>query len=208
MKKILRAIRLIPIIIKNLFLLTFDAIRRSLRGRSWLFWLAAVIILAVVVGGGIFGYRKYQRSKLVAQMTDSQVSLSQAATMGKATAHKLLVQIENTKCPVGQTSQCYQRGDIVLIMPSNHQFSLAEKTGFLILLVDLTDKQAEILTQATQKDTGKNGPDGRPILDTTARRRYAMDLSKVGISPNDQKGQEITGKTYQWSDVISQKKGN
>ncbi|MDR3558903.1 MAG: hypothetical protein P4L58_00680, partial [Candidatus Pacebacteria bacterium] len=76
MKKILRAIRLIPIIIKNLFLLTFDAIRRSLRGRSWLFWLAAVIILAVVVGGGIFGYRKYQRSKLVAQMTDSQVSLS------------------------------------------------------------------------------------------------------------------------------------
>ena len=208
MKKILRVIRLIPIIIKNLFFIAFNAIKRELCGRSWLFWLVGVIILVVVLGGGIFGYRKYQRSKLVAQMTDSQVSLSKAAAMGKMTTHKLLVQIENVKCPDGQANQCFQRGDIVLIMPGNHQFSIAEKTGFLIVPADLTDKQAEILTQATQKDTGKNNPDDQSLLDTTARRRYSVDLSKIGISPDDQKGQEITGKIFQWSNVIFEKKGN
>lgn len=206
MKKILRAIKLIPIIIKNLFWLTLEAIGHSFRRRPWLA-VIIVIILAGAVWGGLVGYRKYKRSEIVAQMTDSQVTLAQAATTGKATTHKLLVQIENTKCPAGESSQCYQRGDIVLIMPGTHKFSIAEKTGFLIVPVDLTAKQSELLVQATQKDTGKNGPDGQPLLDTIAQRRYAVNLAKLGIPAGDQRGKELTT-TYKWNDIIYEKKGN
>lgn len=207
MKKIWRALRLIPIIIRNLFFIIFESVGHAFRRRPWIAGIAILVVLAAIIGGGVIEYKKYKRSQLIAQMTGGQVTLSQAAAMGKVTVHKLLVQIENIKCPAGQSSQCYQRGDIVLIMPGNHHFSIAEKTGFLVVPVKLTDKQTELLVQATQKDTGKNGPDGQPILDTTAMRRYAVNLAKLGISPDDQRGKELTT-TYKWSDIIFEKKGN
>lgn len=197
----MKYIKLVLTIIKNFFLIIFYEGKKLFRKYPWAAWAALVMVLVGVVWGGVIGYKKYQRHRAI---YGDDVSLSRAAKIGEATTQKLMVQIENPKGNPEDVKGRYQRGDIVLIKPGNFEFSEAEKTGFLILHMDLTEKQAEILVKSKQADTGKDDPGGRPQLENLARRRYAVDLGKVGISGNDQGGREITDKIYTW-DILFEK---
>lgn len=198
----MKYLKLALTIVRNFFLIVFYETRKLFRTRPWAAWILLAVILAGAVWGGVVGYKKYRRQKLIG---GDQVTLAQAAKMGEVTTQKLMVQIENPKGNLEDLKGRYQRGDIVLIKPGDFEFSAAEKTGFLILHMDITDKQAEVLVRSLQKDTGQDDPDGRPRLDNLARRKYTVDLSKVGIAQDDQTGREITDKIFQW-DVVAEKK--
>lgn len=195
----MKYVKLALTIIKNLFLIILYETKKVFRAHTWVAWVLAVAILAGGVWGGVWGYKKYQRHKAI---YGDDVSLKEAAKMGEAVTHKLLVQIENPKGNPEDVKGRYQRGDIVLIKQGDFQFSQAEKSGFLILRMDLTEKQAEILVRSKEADTGKDDPDGRPQLEILARRRYVVDLGKIGLAESDQTGREIEDKIFKWDTVI------
>jgi hypothetical protein len=168
------------------------------RKLSALFIGFVIILLASGVFGSFKLWKKYQRNKMIG---GEEITLSEAAKKGEVSTHKLMVQIESPRGNLEDAKGRYQRGDIVLIKPGNFEFSGAEKAGFLIFPMDLTEKQSELLVRSLQKDTGKDDPDGRPQLEDQARRRYSVDLAKIGISPDRQTGGEITGQVFSWSAV-------
>lgn len=158
----------------------------------------AVIAVAILIAGFFIFWEKNQ--------TPQQPTLQEAGKIGELATNKLMVQIENPKGNAEDIKGRFERGDIVLIFLANHQFSLAEKEGFLILQMDLTPTQAQLLTQSLQeqktfwqdmispKEPGKN----------LKRRKFTVDLAKIGIVPNDQKGREIEDKIFSW-DIITEK---
>lgn len=161
-------------------------------------FIASIVTIVAI----IFGWRWYQKN------ARENPSLSQAAKMGEMTTHKLMVQIENKNCPPEMASGCYERGDIVLIKEGGWEFSDAEKEGFLILHMDLTDKQAEIMVQALEEKSkvqpDKDIKDAPPAMETLKMRKYTVNFEKIGIGPDDQKGREIMDKVFKWN-VVKEK---
>lgn len=167
----------------------------------------AVIAIIILIAGSFWLWKKTNIAK--------QPTLQEAGKMGELATNKLMVQIENPKGNAEDIKGRYERGDIVLIMPADHQFSPAEKEGFLILQMDITPSQAQILTQSLQEQ--KMDSTSSPLKafwqniinsnepgKNLKRRKFTVDLAKIGIVPNDQKGREIEDKIFSW-DIITEK---
>jgi hypothetical protein len=197
-------------IMKNFFPVIIGDLKNLLKRSRKARWIFAVIIISALGFGGYKIWKNYRPDP-----NSQDLSLSQAGRIGEVTTHKLMVQIENRNCPPEMQNGCYERGDIVLIKDGKWEFSDAEKAGFLILHMDLTEKQSEILVQSLEqkskiqppkdeKQPGgeKNAP---PAMETLKMRKYAVELSKIGINPDDQKGREVGDKAYKW-DVVKEKK--
>lgn len=162
-------------------------------------FIAVVIILA----GSIWFYEK---NKKPAGDPDEKLTLAEAAEMGETVAYKLMIQIETPKGNPEDLKGRYEKGDIVLILPASHEFSTAEKEGFLIIKVDLTEKQTQLLTRSLNEIKKEKDEAGMPLRETLKRRKFYVDLAKIGIAGNDQKGHEITDKSFKWKEVIGEKK--
>jgi len=197
----MKKIKLIGTIIKNLFLILWHEAKKLWRKKAGKIIVSLLVVLILGFGGYKI-WRNYHPNP-----NDPNLSLAAAARIGTVTTHKILVQIENRNCPAAIASGCYQRGDIVLIKPGDFQFSDAEKEGFLILRMQLTDKQAEVLVQSIQKQAKnqpkEKTPGGQPMMDTVAMRKYSVDLKKIGIADNDRKGRE-EDTVYKW-DIVREK---
>ncbi len=126
-----------------------------------------------------------------------KITLKKAAKIGQIETNKLLVQIEENK-----GNGRYERGDVVLTASSTKEFSLAEKSGFLIIKMDLTPTQADMITRSLESKVGED--ENGPVYETLKRRKYAVDLEKVGISSDDFKGRELDD-IYKW-DILVEKK--
>lgn len=133
-----------------------------------------------------------------------KLTLEKAAREGEKTTLQLLIQIEKPKGNSDDASGRHERGDVVLTAPADKEFSIAEKEGFLILKMDLTPKQVEILTLPMEEKINKKDPEGNPIRETLKRRKFAVDLGKIGISEDDEKGRVLEDKIYTW-DILYQK---
>ena len=163
--------------------------------------MVIILIIVLVAGGSVWLYQKYYHP--CTGNPDDYLTMKQAAKMGDTTTYKLMIQIASRN---KDAKEGFQRGDIVLIMPSSHKFSVAEKTGFLIIKMDLTKKQTELLTQSLDKiKKEKDKETGLPQRETLKQRKYSVDLAKIGIAPNVRRGREIEDKTFQWEDVIAKK---
>ena len=200
----MKTLKLIGRIIKNLFLILIEEITKLFAIRKRRKWAVLAVIVLLIVGGG-YQIRKYYHP----DPNDPNLSLTQAARIGQVTTHKLLVQIENRNCPPEIANGCYQRGDIVLIKGGDFQFSDAEKSGFLILRMDLTDKQADVLVKSLEQKSAnqpkpasgeRNMP---PVMDMLAIRKYTVDLKKIGIADDMINGKEVDT-IYKW-DVVKEK---
>lgn len=167
----------------------------------------AAITIIIFFAGSFWLWKNDQNQK--------QPTLQEAAEIGEAATHKLMVQIENPKGRAEDLAGRYERGDIVLIFPANHQFSTAEKEGFLILQMDLTPMQAQLLTQSLreQKMDSTSSPlkafwqnviNSKEPEKNLKRRKFTVDLAKIGIAPDDQKGREIDDQIFNW-DIVTEK---
>ena len=196
----MKILKLIPVVIKNFLLIVFYETRKFIKSKPFLSLIIFVAVI-VIIGGGIWGWQKYNNR--AGKIIEDEVTLSEAAKMGEVTTHKLLVQIEVPKGSPEDIKGRHERGDIVLIKNADHEFSIAEKTGFLILKMDITEKQSELLVRSLEAQTGEKEEDGAPRTEQLKRRKFTIDLSKIGISPDDQKGREEE-KIYSW-DIVKEK---
>ena len=114
------------------------------------------LIVVLLIGGGFFLWREISKP-----IDNQKLTLKQASRMGEIATHKLLVQIERPKGSPEILKGRYERGDIVLVASEDNKFSESEKTGFLILKMELTPKQVEILTLSLVKESGKKDERGR-----------------------------------------------
>lgn len=162
--------------------------------------IAALILLAIFLLAGSFWLWNKSGKK---ESEPVNQDLKEAGKEGEKIVHKLMVQIENPKGNAEDVKGRYERGDIVLIFPADHQFSLAEKEGFLIVQMEMTPKQAEILTRALEeKNQGEEMKEKEDSPKTLKRRKFAIDLTKIGISPEDEKGREMGGEVFGWSIIL------
>jgi len=189
----MRIIKLIPIIIKNLSLMSWQYKPTRL-----------AIIILILAAIGFSGWRYYQHKT---DPNDSDMTLKEAAKIGEVATHKLMVQIEPSKCPPELMNGCYERGDIVVILSGGRDFSDGEKAGFLILNMDLTPKQAELLMRPSEKESKekpKDMPkDAPPMMEQVKIRRYAVDLARIGIGSDIKTGQ-VVDSIYK-ADIIREK---
>jgi len=135
---------------------------------------------------------------------NNKLTLKQAYKMGEMNTYKILVQIKNPKGGSENPEGRYERGDVILVAPADKQFSDTEKDIFLVIRMDLTPKQAEILTLALSKDTDQKGEDGRLERESLKRRKFYADLSAIGIADDDEQGREIEDKIFKW-DILREK---
>lgn len=150
------------------------------------------------------------KSNRPANSESAGLTLPQASKTDPVSRHKLLVQIENRPCPSQDSAGCFERGDILLIKPGDWEFSDGEKEGFLIIQMDITEGQAEDLVRSLEKEAEVEAPQDEgeeetaPPSETLRLRKYAVDLGKIGLRPDEQKGLEITDEVYTW-DIIKEK---
>ena len=163
--------------------------------------IAIVLILGLLGSLGWLGWKHFHHPNTGNPY--DYLTMNQAAKMGDMKDYKLMIKITKPK----NNKENFQRGDIVLIMPGDHKFSPAEKSGFLIIKMKLTKKQTELLTQSLDKiKREKDKETGQPKRETLARRKFSVDLAKIGIPDNVQRGREINDKTFDWKDVVVKKK--
>ncbi len=164
------------------------------------------LIGIVLVAIGIFFvvYKNKQNEKA----SPSEMSLSLAATIGEKKIYQLLIKINSGSDQVGG----FQRGDIVLIAPEDKEFSIAEQTGFLIIKMNLTETQTQLFVSApleaqeNMKNIDKDKEE-KPVENKNQNiRRVSVDLEKIGIPTDEQKGRVISDKVFQWNDIVIEKK--
>jgi hypothetical protein len=154
-----------------------------------------IVILAII----FIGYFIWQHQKNKGAPDLDTLTLSQAAREGQMTEMKLLVQIETPQGRPEEANSRLERGDVVLAKPADWQFSDAEKSGFLIIKVKLTPTLADLIVQPLNK---KFGSEASKNSEELKRRKFAVDLKKIGIQPEDEKGREIDDKTFDWNILI------
>lgn len=161
--------------------------------KRFILFAAGVIILLIAA------FFIFQRSGK--NNSSPSAAVNQAGKTGEKATHQLLAQIERPKGNPEDMAGRYERGDIVMVAPAEKEWSDAEKTGFLILKMDLTPAQAELLTSplAEPNPEGADKIEGdRPETGqkTLKRRRFAVDLIKIGIAEEDEKGRVLEDKIF------------
>jgi len=165
----------------------------------------AIIFLAflILLGAGFLAWRVFLKNKN-SEPDNNKLTMAAASKIGEIATHKLLVQIRKPADNSEKSNGRYERGDVVLVAPADHGFSDAEKAGFLIIKMEITPKQAEILTLALQKDNGTEDPKQNPLRESIKRRKFYLDLAAIGISDDEEKGREIEDQVFKW-DVLREK---
>jgi hypothetical protein len=165
------------------------------------FPIIAIIVLVFIVASYYFWQQKNNTGDSLDRMT-----LSQAAAQGKMVEMKLLVQIETPQGRADDANSRLERGDVVLAKPADWQFSDTEKSIFLIIKVKINETLANLIVQPLNKELRSEAPesDEPAAKEQLKRRKFAVDLAKIGIGKDDEKGREIMDKTYNW-DILIQK---
>lgn len=163
------------------------------------------LILILLVIAGWFGYKKLHPGPQL-PVADT-MSLAEAAKIGTKAPYQLLIQIADKNCDPSIASGCFQRGDVVLAVPGEKQWSIAEQQGFLIIKMDLTPMEVQLLTHPLEKLSSqqRSNSSSEPLFDQQKARRFTVDLAKLGIGPDVQRGQIISDKTFT-EDVIIENK--
>jgi len=84
--------------------------------------------------------------------------------------------------PEEDAKACYKNGDVVRVEPAGHIWGADERTNFLIIQLYLTENEVQALIKPKQITTGRLDASGRPIMEQAARKRYKLDLDKLGMS--------------------------
>lgn len=160
------------------------------------------IVLAVLVVVTV-SFEIYKNVKLYGQTPPiERMDIKEASKSGEKKTVQLLIQIVDVKNVDG----ALERGDVVLTAPEDKQFSIAEQEGFLIIKMRLTEDEQQLLALALAEKPGifasENDRQNRKEI---KRRKFAIDLNKIGIAPEEKMGKVISDKVFE-EDVLIQKK--
>jgi hypothetical protein len=166
------------------------------------FALGVVFLISALIFGAYKSYKYFTRTK-----TFQEISFSDAGKNGEKKTYQVVIKInKNTSDSKSEP----QRGDIIMTAPEDKQWSIAEQEGFLIIKINLTPDQAALLIAPKEIPDMKNIKDSKsaktPAKPIDSSRRFAVDLAKIGISPDEERGKVISDKVFEGQDVIVEKK--
>lgn len=132
--------------------------------------------------------------------------LKSAAKEGEMKTFQLMVMINRPKGNTETSGQSFQRGDIVLFAPEDKEFSIAEQEGFLIIKSRLTEQQANLLVSSLEQMKEQINPEEKPKENVEVKqvplRTYAVDLKKIGIGDDQERGVVISDKVFDWKEIV------
>ena len=142
----------------------------------------------------------------------------------------IVVRSQNNKDPIEDKKTSLKKGDVLVVQKEKHNWSKTEKISYLILKMNLTEKQKTKLTKAKEKeikfkDLSKEEQDminrekeeakkqdreyeSEPRRETLITREYYVDLDKhfIDFRPNDLlKGQPYFDEIFDWKVVVRKK---
>lgn len=154
-------------------------------------------IIVIIAGIGFVAYKavkNYQQTPAIERLT-----LADAAKNGPKQTVQLLVQISSNG------GGGLERGDVVLTAPADKQFSIAEQEGFLIIKVNLTQDEQNLLALSLKQQSGIFASQQDKMNTKEIKlRKFAVDLAKVGINPSETTGKVIADKVFE-DDILLQK---
>lgn len=166
--------------------------------KKFIIFLITLIVIVLSISFGI--YKIVKREKSIPEI--ETMTISKASKIGEKRAVQLLIQIVDQKNVQG----VLERGDVVLSASEDKQFSIAEQEGFLIIKINLTQSEQELL-ELSLKEKVKifANQDDQQERKEIKRRKFAVDLEKIGIKPEEKTGKIISDKIFE-DDVLIEKK--
>ena len=164
-------------------------LKKIMKHKNNLLLLGGILLVLIIAGWLFFVHKKNMNNP-------GYMSLTYASKIGEKKTMQILIQ------PIDGNSGHLQRGDVVLVAPADKQFSLAEKEGFFIARVNITDAESSLLTYSkgineNDKKTGANG--------VQPQRRFSVDLSKIGVSAEEKKGRVVGDKVFEDTIFVEKK---
>lgn len=166
--------------------------------RAWRLILLIFLVLAIAAGA-VWGVKK-MKSRI-------------AAENGPTKTRQVLVSIRDNKMPdpVEDKKSSIKLGYVLGVYPEDHKWSDTEKRTFLILKMNLNDKQASELTapleqpikNMTDEQKKAAASDPQAGKETVSAREYKIDFDKIGFKPDGSllKEQPLLDKTFGWEIV-------
>ena len=162
------------------------------------FAIFAAVAILIISGAVFLVYEAVKHYKQVPEI--ERMTIKEASERGEKKTVQLLIQIDNSK---GEGR--LERGDVVLSAPEDKQFSIAEKEGFLIIKIRLTESEQQLLALSLNEQKGIfASEEDRMNAKQLKRRKFAVDLSKIGIESDETKGKVISDKVFE-DDILLQK---
>lgn len=161
-------------------------------------FLIGIILLVCALGFGIYKVVKW--TKVTPEI--EKMGIKDAAKIGEKKTVQLLIQIYDTRGAEGTL----QRGDVLLTTDENKEFSTAEQEGFLIIKMKLTEQQQQLLELSLkEKPEIFASEQEQQNPKEIKRRKFAVDLAKLGIGPEQKMGKVISDKVFE-DDALVEKK--
>jgi hypothetical protein len=174
--------------------------------RFFIFILCAIAIVAIIIFGVVFAVNKYRAAH---PKSLHEMSFSEAGKIGEKKVMQVVIKINKI---TSNSKNEPVRGDVIMVAPEDKQWSDAEQEGFLIIKVNLTPDQAALLVQPKEdltKKTEENSKTEKFLMQQPAiiqARRYTIDLEKIGIGSDEERGKIISDKVFDGSNVVIDKK--
>lgn len=162
----------------------------------------AAFLIGIIVIVGALGFGTYKVVKWVKITPEiEKIGIKDAAKTGEKKTVQLLIQIYDT----GGVEGTLQRGDVLFTADENREFSTAEQEGFLIIKMRLTEQQQQLLELSLkEKSEIFASEQEQQNPKEIKRRKFAVDLAKIGIGPEQKMGKVITDKVFE-DEVLIQK---
>ncbi|KKP89410.1 MAG: hypothetical protein US57_C0023G0003 [Candidatus Moranbacteria bacterium GW2011_GWC2_37_73] len=160
-------------------------------------FVIGIVLIVFALSFGIYKTVKwYKQTPAIEKM-----SIKEAAKSGEKKTVQLLIQIYDT----GGVEGTLQRGDVLFTADENKEFSTAEQEGFLIIKMRLTEEQQQLLELSLKEKAGvfANEQEQQNPKEIK-RRKFAVDLAKIGIASDETRGKVVTDKVFE-DDVLVQK---
>ena len=131
-------------------------------------------------------------------------------------SYEVLIKIGDTYSSDPEESQraCFKDGDVVVVREEGHIWGRYERENFLIIKMYLKPQEVKKLVQPKESLTGEVDKEGKPKREILRRRKYRLDLYKIGLkgrklselSPEERKFliEALEGKIFS-SEILEEK---
>jgi hypothetical protein len=160
--------------------------------------IVIVLILAVVIIGAFFAWKKYKNYKAGKEET---MSVYEALVM---------VADQTASNPEEDARSSLKRGDVIAIFPEGHPWSDTERASYLIVKIKTTQENAQKLLEPVTKTVetrhAASNPDDKAApadakamageVETVRPRKYHLDIDVPTVNDLMTKGQPYKDKIF------------